>query len=102
MAMPTGTRKSISTNKTTKPVTATASALMRPPSLDRLHGVRPVDPVGMEDQAIGTNRNEQNGRDVTEPGHGEERPRRQVQVVGEDVVVIGLHDLVEQHDGLHT
>ena len=67
--MPTGTRSSISANSATKPMMATASVLML--SFDRLdfvlHG-RVHHVVGMEDQPIGANRDQQHGRNVAEPG----------------------------------
>ena len=40
-------------------------------------------------------------RDVAEPGDREERPGRDVHVVGQHVVDVGGAHLVEQHDGLH-
>src|SRR5580692_11829202 len=97
--MPTGTRSTISTNSATNPRTATASVLM-PRSLRALElGV--VHVLGMEDQPIGPDRNQKHGRDVANPGDREERPGRQMQVEGRDMVLIGAPHLVEQRPGLH-
>src|ERR1700687_357884 len=99
--MPTGTRSSISTNKTMKPMMATASVLMT--SLDRPDPIgAAVHQFGLEDQSPGTNRDQQHRRHITGPGHREKRPGRQPQVECEDVVVVCASDLIEQRVGLHA
>src|SRR5262249_26751042 len=100
MAMPTGTRSSISTNSTMKPMIATASELMGV-SLDRLDLIGAGDAFGMEDEAIGAHRDEKYGRDVADPRHGEERPRGQTEIQGQHVVGAGADDLVEQRPGMY-
>src|ERR1700728_3956401 len=98
IAMPTGTRSSISANRQTKPAIATISLFT--PLLRRLYlGV--VNILGMKDEPIGSDRDQQHRGGVARPCNGEERPGRQLQVVGQDVVVIGRAHLVEQRDGLH-
>src|SRR3954463_6127476 len=98
--MPTGTRRSISTNRTRKPRTATASVLM-PSSLDRLDLVLPAHQFRLEDQAIGAHGNQQHCGDVAKPGHQKKRPGRQSQVESEHVVSPCGDYLVEQSPGLH-
>src|SRR3954468_11449550 len=73
IAMPTGTRSSISANRLTKPIRATASLLTR--SLRDLDfGI--VHQIWMEDQPVGSDRDQQHGGDVADPRHQEERPYR--------------------------
>src|ERR1700712_5811279 len=93
IAMPTGTRSSISANRLTKPIRATASLLTR-----SLHGLDfgIVHQVRMEDQPIRSYRDQQHGGDVADPRHQEERPHRHLQVHGDDVAGAGVGDLVEQ------
>src|SRR4051812_10235087 len=103
--MPTGTRKSIRTNSTTKPTMATASVLnsklMGRYSFDRLDLVLAAQQLRVENQPVGSHRNQQNRRGVAEPGDGEERPSRQPQLERRQVGVIGRNDLVEQRVGLN-
>ena len=98
--MPTGTRSSISANSETKPRMATASVL-----IPLLHSTGLilvfVHQLRLEDQPVGAHGDQQHGGDVARPGHREERPGRQPQIEGEDVVVIGAAHLVEQRVGLH-
>src|SRR6202043_2807736 len=97
MAMPTGTRSSISANSTTKPRIATASVLKCGiASLDRLDLVLAAGPIRMEDRPVGAHADKQHRRHVAEPGHQEKRPHRQPQVEGEYVIRIGAAHLVEQ------
>src|ERR1700694_2257689 len=103
MAIPTGTRKSISANRTTKPMTATASVLMRLASLDGLHGqLLAHELFRLEYEAIGSGRDQKHSRGVAAPGHGEERPRRQAHIEGAHVVGVGADHLVEKRIGLHS
>src|SRR5712691_9390211 len=99
MAMPTGTRSSISTNRTTKPRMAMASELMI--SFDRVDLTRLAQQFGMKDQAIGAHRNQDQRRHVAGPGQREERPGRQPQIEGEHVVGARARDLVVERPGLH-
>src|SRR4051795_1363318 len=99
--MPTGTRSSMSAKSTTKPMIATASALIADGSLDRPDLVAAAHQLRPEDEAPGADGDEQHGGDVARPGDREERPGRQVEVVGEDVVGARRHDLVEEHDRLN-
>src|SRR5271167_1522479 len=85
IAMPTGTRSSISANRQTKPTIATISLFT--PSLRRLY-LRVVNILGMKNEPIGSDRDQQDRRGVTRPCDGEERPGRQLQVVGQDMVAI--------------
>src|ERR1700680_3817876 len=102
MAIPTGTRKSINANRTTKPMTATASVLMRLASLDGLHGQRLAHELfRMKYEAIGSDRNQKHRRGVAEPGDGEEWPRRQAHIEGAHVVSVGADYLVKKRIGLH-
>src|ERR671932_801247 len=94
MAMPTGTRSSISTKSTRNPVTATASVLIG--SLDGLDERR-ADPLRRDHEPVGADGDQEHGRDVAGPGDGEEGPGRQVQVVGQHVVGARRRDLVEEH-----
>src|SRR5689334_17649400 len=82
IAMPTGTRSSISANRLTKPIRATASLLTR-----SLHGLDfgIVHQIRMEDQPPGPDRDQQHGGDVADPGHQEERPHRHLQIHGDDM-----------------
>ena len=57
--------------------------------------------LGVEDQPEGADRDQQHGRDVAQPRHQRERPGRDIQIIGQHVVLIGQPHLVEQHDGLH-
>src|SRR5258708_7438713 len=98
--MPTGTRSSISTNSTTKPMMATASVLMIRRSFDRLDLVLAAHELGPEDQPVGAHRNQQHGGGVAEPGDREERPGRQPQLERRQVGVVGRNDFVEQRVGL--
>src|SRR5688572_9084389 len=99
IAMPIGTRSSISTNRTTNPMTATRSGLMR--SLDRPDRRIAAEEFGMEDQPVSAHGDQQHGGDVTDPGEREERPHRQPQVEGEQVRIARGYHLVEQGVGLH-
>src|ERR1700759_2668524 len=77
IAMPTGTRSSISANRLTKPIRATASlltGLLRGLDFGILHEIR------MEDRPVGSDRDQQHGGDVADPRHQEERPPRNLQV----------------------
>src|SRR3954452_12661876 len=98
--MPTGTRSIMSTNSTTKPMTATASVLMKR-SLDGLGERRRLrHQLRMEDQAPGPDRDQEHGRYVPRPGERHEGPGRQVEIVGRDVGRARVDHLVEQHRGL--
>src|SRR3954468_4564779 len=101
IAMPTGTRSSISTNRMTKPRMAMASGLIARISFHRPRGIPAFDQFGMEDQAIGAQSNEEDGGDVAEPGQQEERPGRQPQIEREHVVGARRPYLVVEGDGLH-
>src|SRR5581483_10858211 len=97
--MPTGTRKSISANSATNPMTATASVLM-PRSLRGLQlGI--VHLLGMEDQAVSADRDQQHRGNIAGPCDCEEWPSRHVHVERRDMVAIGAPHLVEQRPGLH-
>src|SRR5471030_3402595 len=100
VAMPTGTRSSISPNSATNPMMATASVLIAAASFDGLLDGGLGDQLGMEDQPVGADRDEQHRRDVAAPGDGEERPVRQMEIIGLDVVGVSRADLVEQRPGL--
>src|ERR1043166_9659223 len=100
--MPTGTRSSISANSTMKPVTATSSALIRAASFDGLDAIAADDELGAEDEAPGADGDQDDRRGVARPGDGEERPGRQVEIVGQDVVGIGRPHLVEEGRRLHA
>src|SRR3954464_15890595 len=96
IAMPTGTRSSISANRLTKPIRATASLLTR--SLRDLDfGI--VHQIRMEDQPVGSDRDQQHGGDVADPRHQEERPYRYLQIHGDDMAGAGVGDPCEQHGG---
>jgi hypothetical protein len=56
----------------------------------------------LKDQAPGAYGNQQHSAHVPHPRDGKKGPGRQVQVVGEHVVVVGAAHLVKQHDGLHS
>src|SRR5215468_2520856 len=55
----------------------------------------------VEDQPPGTDSDQQHGRYVARPRDREERPGRQMEVDGQDIVVAGGDHLVEQGVGLH-
>src|SRR5579883_1429255 len=97
--MPTGTRNSISANSATNPIPATASVLM--PRLLRRLQPRVMYLVGMEDQAVSADRDQQHRRNIARPCDREERPGRHVHVEGRDMILIGAAHLVEQRPGLH-
>src|ERR1700709_2383021 len=81
IAMPTGTRKSISANRLTKPIRATASlltGLLRDLNFGIVHQIR------MEDQPIRSDRDQQHGGDVADPRYQEERPHRHLQIPGDN------------------
>src|SRR5262245_36633294 len=103
IAMPTGTRSSISTNRTTNPTTARRSLSM--PLLDGPRGGgslrRLVHRLRPEDQAIGPHHDQHHGGDVAEPGDEHERPGRDAQVEGDEMVDVGDPHLVGEHDRLH-
>src|SRR6185437_7695955 len=118
--MPTGTRSSISANSATKPMTATASVLTRPPrrirhceersdeaiqesahpaldcfaslamtvqtSFDRLDLILAAQKLRAEDQPVGAHGDQQNRGDVAEPSDQKERPGRQPQIEGQNIV----------------
>src|SRR5580692_8261529 len=98
--MPTGTRSSISAKSTMKPRTATASALIATRSFDGLDRIARHE-FGMEDQTPGAHRDQKHGRHVPGPGDGEERPGRQMQIVGQNIVESRPRDFIEKHDRLH-
>src|SRR4051794_35212184 len=97
--MPTGTRSSISTSSTMKPMIATASELMGV-SFDRLDLVWAHDAFGMEDEPPGAYGDEEHGRDVAHPGHREERPGGQAEIEGQHIVGAGADHFVEQRPGM--
>src|SRR5215213_8465774 len=102
--MPTGTRSSISTNSTTKPMMATASVLnsklMPRASFDQLDLELPArHQLRAEDQPVGADRDQQHGGGSAKPGDCEERPGRQPQLERREVGVVGRNDLVEQRVG---
>src|SRR5215472_18189008 len=103
--MPTGTRNSISVNSTAKPSIATVSVLNGVSCacvlFDRLDLVLTAEKLGMEDQPIGAHGDQQDGGDVAEPGHQEERPDRQAQIESQNVVSPGAAYFVEQRIGLY-
>ena len=47
--------------------------------------------LGMEDQPVGADGDQQHGGDIAEPGHREERPDRQPQIEGQHMVGAGAH-----------
>src|SRR5262249_37232407 len=101
IAMPTGTRRSINANRLTKPMMATASVLIDF-SLHWSYGsFGTFDLVRIEHEPIGPDRDQHDRRHGTGPGDGVERPGREAQVEGGDVVVILADDLVDQRVGLH-
>src|SRR3954464_9067429 len=99
--MPTGTRSSISTNRTTKPRTAMASELIARFSFHRPRGIPAFKQFGMKDQAIGAQRNQDDGGDVAEPGQQEERPSWKPQIEREHVVGARCPYFVVEGEGLH-
>src|SRR5690348_9794428 len=100
MAMPTGTRSSISAKSTTKPMTATASVLKRA-SFDGLDRLAAAEDLWPHDQPKRAHRDQQHRRDIAQPSDEEERPDRQVEVVGQHMVGACCHHLVEERAGLH-
>src|SRR4029077_12073722 len=104
MAMPTGTRSSMSAKRTMKPMTATLSALMgEGPVHQGRSGACPqgghtcrgsfdglqrhaAEAAGLEDQAPCPDRDQENGRYIPHPGDREERPGRQMQIIGEHII----------------
>src|SRR5437588_1882654 len=98
IAMPTGTRRSIKMKSATNPRSATASVLI---SFHRLQRTLTFDHLRLDDKKPCADRNEHDGGNVTDPGHSEKRPGRQVKIKGKDVIGIGLPDLVEQRVCLH-
>src|SRR5215471_10863436 len=100
MAMPTGTRSSINTKSTTKPMTATTSVLTSA-SLDGLDRWAAAEDLRPHDETEGAHRDQQHRRDVAQPGDEEERPDRQVEVVGQHMVGACRHHFVEERAGLH-
>src|SRR5271169_742155 len=105
--MPTGTRSSISANKATKPMIATASVLKCKcassdyASFDRFDLVLAAQEVRVENEAIGAHRDQQHRGYVAEPGRQEKRPNREPQIERQHVVGPGAAHLVEQRVGLH-
>ena len=97
--MPTGTRSSISANRLTKPIRATASLLM--PIYSAVLILAIVHLIRMENQPPGPDRDQQHRRDVADPRHQKERPDRHLQIHGHDVLGARAHHLVEQRVGLH-
>src|SRR5437016_8365152 len=94
IAMPTGTRSSISTNRITNPRMAMASELIAMISFDRPgHGL-PAEQFRMEDQPIGAQRNQEHRRHVADPGQQKERPGRQPKIEREHVIGARGPDLV--------
>src|SRR4029453_8936172 len=100
MAMPPGTRSSIRANRARNPMTATASLLIAGASIDRLDLIAAGHQGGAEDQAIGPYRDQDDGRHVAGPGQRVERPERQPQLRGLQVVGVSGGGLVEQGPGL--
>src|SRR4030088_2035006 len=95
IAMPTGTRSSISTNRTTKPRMAIVSELIALTSFHRLDRVRPGQQLGMKNQTVGAPRKQKDRRHVADPGQQEERPGGKPQIEGEHVIGARALDLVE-------
>src|SRR6202161_2609650 len=82
IAMPTGTRSSISAKRQTKPTIATISLFT--PSLRRLE-LRVTELFGMKDEPISPDRDQQYRGGVARPSDGEKRPGRKLQVVRQDI-----------------
>src|SRR5262249_39843570 len=99
--MPTGTRSNIKMKSVTKPMMATASVLIER-SLHGLDLISAAHQLGLENQTVGANGDEQNGGDVARPSEREKRPGRQPQIKGQDIVMVGADDFVEQGRGLHA
>src|SRR5712691_2095874 len=99
--MPTGTRSSISTNRTTKPRMAMASGLIEAISFHRFDLLRPAQQLRVEDQAIGTRCDQNDRRDVADPRQQKERPGGKPKVEGEHVVGARGPDLVVERPSLH-
>src|ERR1043165_8181153 len=97
--MPTGTRSSISTNSATKPRMATASVLKRA-SFDRLDLIFAAQQLGIKDEPIGAHGDQPHRGDGADPGDEEERPDRQPQVEGQNVIGAGRPDLVVERVSL--
>src|SRR5215813_12924345 len=100
MAMPTGTRASISANRETKPIRAMRSLLI---SLFHrlLFEMLVVQRFRPEGEAPGADRDQDHGADVADPGDRREGPGGDVQVEGLHVVAERDLDLVEEGVRLH-
>src|ERR1700722_20172539 len=95
--MPTGTRSRISPNSATKPSAAAALALIASASFHSLGDRFEVELFGVENEPPGAHSNEDDGRYITGPGDGEERPCRQMKIVCQDMVGPRRAHFVKQH-----
>src|ERR1700728_457596 len=98
--MPTGTRSRISPNKATKPSAAAALELIAPASFAGLGDRFGVELLGMKNEPPGAHGDEDHGRHIARPGDREERPCRQMKIIGEDMIRTRRAHLVEQHRSL--
>src|SRR5690348_132448 len=99
--MPTGTRSSIRENSATKPSAAAASELIASASFERLGDRVGHKLFGVNNEPPGAHGDEDDGRDVANPGDREEWPGRQMKVEGEDMVGARRAHLVEQRRGVN-
>src|ERR1700734_4335891 len=99
--MPTGTRSRISPNKATKPSTAAALELIASASFHGLGDRFGTELLGMKNKPVGAHGDEDHGGHVPRPGDSEERPGRQMKIVGQDMVDTRRAHFVEQHRSLN-
>src|ERR1700693_2791192 len=99
--MPTGTRSRISPNKATKPSAAAALELIASASFHGLGARLGTEFLGVKNEPPGAHGNEDHGGHVARPGDSEERPCRQMKIVGQDMVCARGAHFVEQHCSLN-
>src|ERR1700684_2110971 len=98
--MPTGTRSRISPNKATKPSAAAALELIASASFDGLGDRFGTQFLGVKNKPVGAARDEDYGRHIARPGDSEERPCRQMKIIGQNMVGARRAHFVEQHCSL--
>src|ERR1700723_2199802 len=99
--MPTGTRSRISPNKATKPSAAAALELIASASFHGLDDRFGVELLGVKHKPPAAHGDEDHGGHVARPGDREERPCRQMKIVGQNMVGARRAHLVEQHRSLN-